>query len=585
MTNGNSRTEAKIVSALVILGLGILVTLGFFHPITALTQDLGRHLLTGNLILQTGHVPETNLFSYVSPDFPYISTHWLSQVFFALVHSAFGFVGLFILMLLLLYGACGMQILAIRKHISVTALSLCGILSLGILLERTDLRPELFSFFLLSVYTTILYRNRETPSRLIFILIPLQLLWVNLHIYFAIGLVILGLFWAEMLFLKRKSVTTRPVYELSLVFLLSVLVSLLNPHGLQGLLYPLHVFQNYGYTIEENQTVFFLQSLGFHKPSFPYLFLYVILFFTSLAVTYKKTRPIDWLLAVVFTYLAFSAVRNLPLLVFATFIPFYMAGNQTLTKLTASFHSVELPIKKNYLVWVSIGILFLWQGYLISQKTPLGYGVAPGASQAVMFFQENKLSGPIFNNFDIGGYLIYRLYPEERVFVDGRPEAYPASFFQKEYIPMQENPELFKKLADKYQFQTIIFPHTDQTPWGMTFLKWIIRDPAWKLIYADDYAVILVRNTPENQNLISRYGMDLTHLRLHLSENTFEANLRMAAFLAKVELVDQSLPYTLALLERKPDYCPALGIVADIYQKQNNPAAFIYGQRYTQTCF
>ncbi|PIP87416.1 hypothetical protein COW81_00305, partial [Candidatus Campbellbacteria bacterium CG22_combo_CG10-13_8_21_14_all_36_13] len=59
---------------------------------------------------------------------------------------------------------------------------------------------------------------------------------------------------------------------------------------------------------------------------------------------------------------------------------------------------------------------------------------------AVNFVLENDIQGNMFNNFDIGGYLIYRLYPDRKVFVDNRPEAYPAEFFEKVYKPMQESP-------------------------------------------------------------------------------------------------------------------------------------------------
>jgi len=57
----------------------------------------------------------------------------------------------------------------------------------------------------------------------------------------------------------------------------------------------------------------------------------------------------------------------------------------------------------------------------------------------LIFFKENNLQGPIFNNYDIGGYLIFNLFPQEKVFVDNRPETYSSEFFQEDYIPMQED--------------------------------------------------------------------------------------------------------------------------------------------------
>jgi hypothetical protein len=181
-----------LIKYLAALGTLCLVFLGYFHAITALTQDLGRHLFTGELILKTLQIPHVNLYSYTFPDFPFINHHWLAEVVFALIYRFGGFAGLFLLMLLLLTAALTLQLKAVIPKVTSLALGLSGILYTGILLERTDLRPELFSFFLLSVFITLLYRYRQHATKSIFLLIPLQLLWVNMHIYFAVGLVVIS---------------------------------------------------------------------------------------------------------------------------------------------------------------------------------------------------------------------------------------------------------------------------------------------------------------------------------------------------------------------------------------------------------
>lgn len=567
------------------LGVLSLVVLGYFHPITALTQDLGRHLLTGNLILKTLAVPKVNLYSYTFPDFPFINHHWLSEVMFALINQCCGFVGLFVLMLFLVTAAFAVQVKAVFSKVTALSVGLSGILYIGILFERTDLRPELFSFFFLSVFVTMLYRYRQKPTNHIYLLIPLQLLWVNSHIYFAVGLVVVGLFLLDSFITNRKRLITSEVRRLCAVFLLCCTVSLLNPHGLTGLLYPLHVFRNYGYTIEENQTLFLLESLGFHKPSFPYFKIAVMLLFLSLSVNYKKTGPIDWLLGICFTVLGFMAIRNFPLFVFGTFIPFFLSFTALLKKA-----AVLIPPHKNVrthtllLTAVLLLSLFSWQAKGFAEKQPVGYGVIPGAEKAVDFLLKEHLPGPIFNNFDIGSYLIYRLYPNERVFVDGRPEAYPAAFLKQTYIPMQEDPHLFTRVASSAGIQTIFYTHTDQTPWGNTFLKTIVNDPEWVMVYLDDNSIILIKNSPDLQVLIERFGMKRESLRVIKTEETFQSNLRLASFFTKVGWLDEGLPYYLALLREKPDFCPALGLVTNLYQQKQDPGAMVYAQRYNQSC-
>lgn len=94
------------------------------------------------------------------------------------------------------------------------------------------------------------------------------------------------------------------------------------------------------------------------------------------------------------------------------------------------------------------------------------------------FFKKENVQGPVFNNYDIGSYLIYYLFPQERVFVDNRPESYPASFFKEIYIPMQEK---------EYNFNAIFFSHCDYTPWGQKFLINRLNDKDWVPVFADQF--------------------------------------------------------------------------------------------------
>ena len=135
----------------------------------------------------------------------------------------------------------------------------------------------------------------------------------------------------------------------------------------------------------------------------------------------------------------------------------------------------------------------------------LGLGLLPEVNKAAEFFKRENLKGPIFNNYDIGGYLIYHLYPGERVFVDNRPEAYPANFFQNVYIPMQEDEKIWQEQDKKYNFNVIFFSHQDVTPWGQKFLIERVKDINWVVIYADQYTIIFLKRNMRNLPLIERY--------------------------------------------------------------------------------
>ncbi len=131
----------------------------------------------------------------------------------------------------------------------------------------------------------------------------------------------------------------------------------------------------------------------------------------------------------------------------------------------------------------------------------------PGVNGSAEFFKKNNMEGPIFNNYDIGGYLIYHLFPKERVFVDNRPEAYPSSFFKDIYVPMQEDEAVWKKMDQRYQFNAIYFYRHDMTPWAQPFLIRRIQDPGWAPVFVDDYTLILLKRNEKNAFGIRLYEL------------------------------------------------------------------------------
>lgn len=574
---------------IIIFFLSLLILVGFLHPITAFTQDLGRHIETGEIILETKNVPKTNLYSYTYPDYPFINHHWFSEVVFYSITAATTLVGLQIVTTSVVMLSFLILLLAVRKKAYPLALGTTGLLYVRLLFERSDIRPEMFSFLFLSLFVTILYRNREKFTRLIFVLPFLELLWINMHIYFFVGIILIALFLFTVILnlfqdLKiPKQVRNDNVKRLLLVFFLACVATLFNPNGIQGALYPLQVFNNYGYTIEENQQMFFLLSLGLRQGLYLTLAIISTLFFICLIFDRKKAALIDWLLFGVFLLASVLAVRNTPLFLFTTFIPFSIHFSalckSLVTKLTKKY-PLALP-----LLYGLLFLCFLWQGITIISAKGFGVGVATGAERAVNFFVRNHLKGPIFNNFDIGSYLDYRLYPKTKVFIDGRPEAYPASFLQQTYIPMQENPTLFEKTGEKYQFNTIFFSHTDQTPWAEKFLQTIIKNKQWTPVYLDDTVVIFVKNIPQNRNAIKRFALSDQSFHLSLSSQTdFSSLLQLTRFFNLVGWQNQEAAMYQKLLDRDPNYCLALHNLAVLYAQQNNPSSQIYAGRFEQTC-
>lgn len=601
-----------------IIPVFLLSFAAFFHPVAEFSQDLGRHIRLGEVILQTHFVPKINLFSYTYPNFPFINTHWLSEVLFYLLSKHLGLQGLMVTVALL--GALAFTFIfyfVLRKN-SYTASFLPFVLYLCIVLERTLLRPEIFSFFFLSIFMVILYKWKERnvmlnsfqhPNeipkqvrddkswRWLFLLPIIQLLWVNMHIYFPIGILLVGLFLVDQIFvISRHSreiskhieishfVRDDKIKILSIVFVLCCLVTLINPNGLVGAFYPLNVFSNYGYSIQENQSLLFLYNYGMWLPWFTAFTIGSVLLLILALCLHRKTTLIDWLLILLGICTAFSAVRNFPLFVFITFIPFVKLFQEFLSKVRKQFEKkVSFIAPTEILFCLMLSMLFL---YLAGTTYGFGFGVKPGAEHALDFFIRNNIKGPIFNNFDMGSYLDYRLYPKERVFVDERPEAYPKDFFQKEYIPMQQGEEVFKKEDKKYHFNSIVFAHTDQTPWAYTFLKTILKNSDWKLIYLDDVVVILVKNIPVNQAVIQKHTLsesDIISQKIVIPTN-LNSLFRTIRILEILSWTNAEIALLQRLLSIQSNSCYALGTLTNLLSQRKDPATNIYYTQYQQLC-
>lgn len=464
------------------------------------TLDLGRHLKNGELFLRGDYgFLTTNYYSYTEPDFPTITHHWGTGVIFYLISTFSGITGVHLFFIALSFLTFLIFFYLAKKESSFGVASLLSFLIIPLIAERIEVRPEVFSYFLSGIFFLLLwkYRAGQINFKWLFALPILGALWINLHILFIFGLFLIGAFLLESLLIpdQRKHAT-----KLATIFLATTLASFLNPFGLFGFIAPFNIFTNYGYRVLENQSVFFLDNLGFiTNPNL--LLIKVVLLITALSFifTWIKNRQnfsiLYFILAVVFGTMGWLYLRNFTILglfslpIIAVNIKNYISGAGKFVLLSVLIFFFSLINTGHRLE------------YYINN---FGVGLSRDNNNSANFFNKEAIRGPIFNNYDIGGYLIYNL-PSEKVFVDNRPESYPASFFEQAYVPMQENNDVWKKMDDKHQFNAIFFSLRDQTPWGQKFLVTRIDDTAWAPVYVDQYAIIFLKKNEQNKSIIQHY--------------------------------------------------------------------------------
>lgn len=493
------------------------------EPINLVTADLGRHLKNGELFLKTLSIPQGNLYSYTHPEFPFINHHWAAGVIFFIIERLAGFTGLslffiglgLITFFLFFHVAWKYSRLEIALIMAVVATPVIG--------SRLEIRPEVFSYLFSGLFFWILWNyTRGTLSPRALYLLPLiEALWVNLHIYFILGMVMVAVFLGEAIlysFLKIKGYQKRSSHHLGTVLFLCILATFFNPVGIKGALLPFFIFRDYGYRLFENQSVWFIERIVSYPPALYFKFLFGVMvaswgFISFQAMKKKSLFPFsNFILTVAFSLLAWLALRN-----------FALFGYFALPIIAINFRNV-LPKRPDWeegywaltiILMMLFTSLFLTDERYWQRRENIGIGLSKEVLKAAEFFKQNKIRGPIFNNYDIGGYLIYYLYPQERVFVDNRPEAYPSSFFEDIYIPMQERKEIWKAVDNQYRFNALFFYRHDLTPWAQNFLIQRVSDPLWAPVYVDQWTIIFLKRDRANQSVIKQFQLPKEIFSIH----------------------------------------------------------------------
>jgi hypothetical protein len=546
----------------------IFITLACIHSLNSINQDIGRHLKLGQIIWETKSVPKTNLFSFTEPDHPFINHHWLSEVIFYLLFGIIGLKGLIIFKAVVVAISFLLIYKAADKKTGLWPFLVSAPLGMLVFLSRSDVRPEIFSYLFLAFFIFAILRARFFGQYHWLYALPfIQVLWSNAHIYFVLGPALLFFFLIDTALTPAKNrpaqatTATPPARQISneadpershdnsqrasasygvnkenkvalskifWIFIATSAVTLLNPNFIKGALAPFFILKEYGYSIVENQSIFFLKDYGAMLATINAFEFSLIILILSFVIAFKnggRKIVFELLTGLAFSILAVKMIRNTG--VYALVFTSITALNLSTQKPAGALS--KLPVKVIfYLAFLAI-FAFLITNVLnnnlrrwMQEGGKFGLEIPTGAAQGVEFVKQNNIKGPVFNNFDVGSFLIWKLFPvrangsqrdptsngtspEFRVFVDGRPEAYSVEFFENVYKPMQEDPKMWEYYSEKYGINYVFFAHTDITPWAREFLFNISQNPNWPLVYKDASVAIFLKRTPENSALIKKF--------------------------------------------------------------------------------
>lgn len=450
----------------------------------SIDPDLWWHLKAGQDIIDTRSIPRTDDYSFTKQGSEWVAHEWLSEVLIEGLYRLTGLVGLvtifsliIVIVLWLTYRRCDGKPYAAGIAILLAAAASSPLFGV---------RPQMLTLLLACIYIILLERfDPKERSRRLWWLVPLMLLWVNLHAGFALGLALIGLFIVRAV-LDGEWDHVRP---LLIVLIVCTAVVPLNPNGFRMFSYPYE-------TLTSESMAAFIQewhSPDFHKVTYLPLAILLLGTFAAMALSPARARLGEIFLVLITALGALRSVRHIP--IFSLFAAPVLAKHlwaiakdrgwdKSLTGAETRPNGVKLIINIVLLLApLALGVSRIWH-FASHQRN---YETLRNPVAAVEFFKSQRLPGPIYNRYGWGGYLIYQLYPEYRVYIDGRADVYGDAFFA-EAMRTYDGAADWASSLDRYGIKTVFI--SPDAP-----LASLLRNDhgKWRVVYEDNDAIIFTR--------------------------------------------------------------------------------------------
>jgi tetratricopeptide (TPR) repeat protein len=235
-----------------------------------------------------------------------------------------------------------------------------------------------------------------------------------------------------------------------------------------------------------------------------------------LILSFKKIHYSHYIILAVHTFFSISSQRYIVFLSLASVTIFSAPLALILNKIITYFQNMRMRwIKSSFILvfyLVCLGILFfVGSGRLFySDRSISRFGLTFSElafpQNGVKFVKESGLPMPIFNNYDAGGYLIFK---DLKVFIDGRNLVYGEKFFLQ-YLRIMSEPDILDTFFDIYGIKTVILRHSSQE--CRIMIQTLANNPLWKLIFLDPVSAVYVKkeySTPFNEIDINNPQVDI----------------------------------------------------------------------------
>jgi hypothetical protein len=474
----------------VVLSIALATADNFAEP------DLWIHMLTGQTILRTGHIPRFETYSYSAAGMPWHNHEWLSQVALAFFYAHLGVFGLKLLKLL----AASIMIVALSIGISATGAvarvqRLTLILTAAAISPYMQFRPQLFSFMLLSVLMAVVAIEVYGRDAMLWPLIPIFALWANFHGGYIVGVGAMGIASAVMFVQGWTGDADRKAsaWRLALVTLGCAAATIINPFGVGLWMGVAHSVGDPLIRKVMNDwvplTTLMLSSWR-DSPSEVLQFVAPMLMFGGFVAAVALAPDLgDAALVAVATIFAAAglyAARNVPMAVIAIAIPLARHTGLALERNAESEPEVRPAVSGEpapaLLAICALGLALV--GGIFSNRLKTWEPIPTGA---LAFMREHNIHGNILPQFEWGAYLIWHMGDGIRVFIDARDDLVYPDRLEVRYAIFFYGMNGAESLLDEYPHDYVLMGTRTK---GADVVR---KDARWHLLYSDQTAALFGR--------------------------------------------------------------------------------------------
>lgn len=443
--------------------------------------DTYWHVATGQRIATSLSLPTADPFSHTAFGKEWILFEWLSQALFGAAYALGGWSAVAWLCLACAAGSVCLLARHLLRHLAGVHVLVICLLAVSLSMPHLLARPHVLAWPIMVLWTAALVRSVDDGARPPLWLVPVATLWANLHGSFVLGLGLAGLAALDAMAKAWNGGHRQAVLSAWTTFCgLLGAASLITPQGIDTFL---HILSVQGQPVQMGAVAEW-QASNFQQ--FQPLAVWLGLFLLAALTLGLRVPMVRTVAFVVLLFLALRHVRHVELVGFLA--PILLAG--ALAKalaLRSAAPVASLPIGPRILTAVAAACLLLVLGRAAVTRFAPARDISPAA--ALNALDAKTARGKVLNDYDFGGFLISR---GVATFIDGRSDLFGDAFLS-EYIKaamVPAKPETLAKYLDAHEIGWTLFQPARPAVAALDTL------PGWRRAYADDVAVVHVRDPP-----------------------------------------------------------------------------------------